>query len=184
MKKIFAIAAAVLLVFSLYGHAIAADVALTSVGQSPDAMMIRVVLRNMGISHDYDSLMKPEMLADQKVLIAVVGGSSKGLGAAGIDEEEETERAVALINAAQEKGMKILAMHVGGPGRRGQLSDRFITAVVPLADALIVVEGGNEDGLFDELTEGREIPMYGADSVKGTDVPLNRVLSGWGVPVE
>jgi len=82
MKKIFAIAAAVLLVFSLYGHALAADVALTSVGQSPDAMMIRVVLRNMGIAHDYDSLMQPEMLADQKVLIAVVGGSSKGLGAA------------------------------------------------------------------------------------------------------
>jgi len=184
MKKIFAIAAAALLVFSLHGYALAADVALTSVGQSPDAMMIRVVLRNMGIAHDYDSLMQTGALADHKVLIAVVGGSSKGLGAAGIDEEGEKKRAVALINAAKEKGMKVLAMHVGGSGRRGRLSDQFIEAVVPLADALIVVEGGNEDGLFEELIQGREIPMYGADSVKGTDVPLKTVLSGWGITTE
>ncbi len=70
MKKIFAIAATALLVFSLHGHALAADVALTSVGQSPDAMMIRVVLRNMEMTHDYDSLLKPDALKDQKVLNA------------------------------------------------------------------------------------------------------------------
>lgn len=181
MKKLLVIAALTLLVLSLQGEASASDVALTSVGQSPDAMMIRVVLRNMGVPHDYDSLMRAGSLADHKALIAVVGGSSKGLGAAGIDKDEESERAVSLIEAAREKGMKILVMHVGGSGRRGQLSDLFIEAAVPLADALIVVEGGNEDGLFDRLIEGTDIPMHGAESVKGTDAPLNTVLSGWGI---
>ena len=74
-----------------------------------------------------------------------------------------------------------VACSVGGAGRRGQLSDLFIEAVVPLADALIVVEGGNEDGLFDRLIEGKDIPMHGADSVKGTNIPLEKVLTGWGV---
>ncbi len=181
MKKLLVLATLVLLVFSMQGEAFAADVALTSVGQSPDAMMIRVVLRNMGINHVYDSLMKPEDLSDQKVLVAVVGGSSKGLGAAGIDKEQEKDRAMRLIETARQKGMKVLVMHVGGAGRRGQLSDLFIEAVVPLADALIVVEGGNEDGLFYRLIEGKDIPMHGADSVKGTNIPLEKVLTGWGV---
>jgi hypothetical protein len=181
MKKLLVLTMLALLVFSVQGEAFAADVALTSVGQSPDAMMVRVVLRNMGIDHDYDSLMKPEDLSDQKVLVAVVGGSSKGLGAAGIDKEQEKDRAMELIETARQKGMKILVMHVGGAGRRGQLSDLFIEAVAPLSDALIVVEGGNEDGLFYRLIEGKDIPMHGADSVKGTNIPLEKVLTGWGV---
>ncbi|AER67480.1 hypothetical protein Tlie_1758 [Thermovirga lienii DSM 17291] len=181
MRKILMLAVLVSLMAFSANAASASDIALTSVGQSPDAMMVRVVLKNMKVQNDYNNLMKAEDLKDQKVLIAVVGGSSKGLGAAGINKEEEKERAIKLIEAAKQKGMKVLVMHVGGAGRRGQLSDMFIEAVVPYADAVIVVKGGNDDGLFTKLLEGKNVPMIEADSVKETVSPMKEVLSSWNV---
>ncbi|HCD71044.1 DUF6305 family protein [Thermovirga lienii] len=181
MRKILMLAVLVSLMAFSANAASASDIALTSVGQSPDAMMVRVVLKNMKVQNDYNNLMKAEDLKDQKVLIAVVGGSSKGLGAAGINKEEEKERAIKLIEAAKQKGMKVLVMHVGGAGRRGQLSDMFIEAVVPYADAVIVVKGGNDDGLFTKLLEGKNVPMLEADSVKETVSPMKEVLSSWNV---
>lgn len=70
----------------------AAEVAVTSIGQSSDGMMVRVILKSLKIPADFDAVMKPEALKAQKVLIAVVGGSSKGLGAAGINKEAEAAR--------------------------------------------------------------------------------------------
>ncbi|MBQ9526617.1 MAG: hypothetical protein IJR68_03310 [Fretibacterium sp.] len=158
----------------------AADVALTSVGQSPDTMMVRVVLKNtLKLDPTYNAMMKAGDLKDEKVLIAVVGGSSKGLGAAGINPEDEAGRAKALLKAARDGGKKVLIMHVGGEGRRGTLSDMFIREAVPYADALIVVDGGNDDGLFNTLAKSLEIKT--APNVKGTNAPLKDVLAGWGI---
>jgi hypothetical protein len=158
----------------------AAEVALTSVGQSPDAMMVMVVLKKMQIETDFDALMKPGDLKDQKVLIAVVGGSSKGLGAAGINSEQEKERSTSLLAKAKDAGVKILVMHVGGEGRRGTLSDLFIEAVVPFADRITIVKGGNHDGLFDTL-KSEETPLAEVETIRAIDAPLNRDLSDWGI---
>lgn len=159
----------------------AAEVALTSVGQSSDAMMIRVLMKSLKIAPDYDAVMKPEALKDQKVLVAVIGGSSKGLGAAGINKEDEAKRADALIKAARAKKMKIVMMHVGGEGRRGTLSDLFITSAVPQGDVLILVDGANKDGLFDKLTKAKKIPVKTAPSINAAKEPLKTVLAGYGV---
>ena len=159
----------------------AGELLLTSVGQSPDATMIRVVLRKMGIDAENQPLLKADGLGGGKILVAVVGGSSKGLGAAGIDKEQEIDRVKGLLDAARSSGMKILVMHVGGEGRRGALSDAFIEVAVPYADALIVVDGGNEDGLFDRLAGGKGLKPLTAPNVSGTAEPLKSVLSGWGV---
>lgn len=166
--------------FVLAGTAFAAEVALTSVGQSPDGTMVQVVMKRLKISMEYDKLMEPAALTDQKVLIAVVGGSSKGLGAAGIDKDQELARAMALLEAAKAKGMKILVMHVGGEGRRGQLSDLFIEAVTPKGDAIILVQGADHDGIFTNLA-GEGVEIYTAESVKKTTDPLKEVLASWGV---
>ena len=160
----------------------AAEIALTSVGQSPDAVMVNVILKRQKITADYDAGMKAADLAGQngqKILIAVVGGSSKGLGAAGIDKNQELERSVALINAAKSKDIKVLVMHVGGEGRRGELSDAFIVGVVPLADALITVKGANSDGLFDKLKPS-SVTMLEADTIQTVWGSLEPVLKGWG----
>ena len=146
--------------------------------------MIRVVLRKMKIDAENQPLLKADEIGEGKILVAVVGGSSKGLGAAGIDKDQENDRVGALLEAAGKAGIKILVMHVGGEGRRGALSDAFIETAVPYADALIVVDGGNDDGLFDRLIEGKGVKLLTAPNVSGTAEPLKSVLSGWGVSAQ
>ena len=183
MKKGLRLALGALLLLALgVTAAQAADVALTSVGQSPDTMMVRVVLKNtLKLDPTYNAMMKAGDLKDEKVLIAVVGGSSKGLGAAGINPEDEAGRAKALLKAARDGGKKVLIMHVGGEGRRGTLSDLFIEAAAPYADDMIVVDGGNGDGIFTKFAEAKSITIKTAPNVKGTREPLSAVLAGWGI---
>ena len=50
-----------------------------------------------------------------------------------------------------------------------------------MADKLIVVEGGDYDGLFTELVEGTDIQIIPAASVRETTEPLKLVLTEWGV---
>ena len=178
-KSIFAL----LLVFftlAIAGAAFAADVAITSVGQSPDGMMVKVLMKKLKVEPEYDALMKADAVGSQKVLIAVVGGSSKGLGAAGIDKNEETDRAKSVIEAAKGKGMKVMIMHVGGEGRRGDLSDMFITAVTPMGDRVVVVKGGNADGIFSN-SKVADADLIEVDSIQATVAPLEAAFKEWGV---
>jgi dihydropteroate synthase len=161
--------------------AFASDAALTPAGQSPDGMMVRVVLKSLKVTTDYEALLKPEALTDQKVLIIVPGASSKGMGAAGINAEDELARAKALCDAAAAKKIKVLVMHVGGEGRRGATSDKFIDTVSPYADAFIVVDGGNTDGKFTKLAEDRKVKLLSATNVRNTKEPLKEILTEWGV---
>lgn len=183
LRKKFICLIAVLAIF-FAGTAWAGEIALTSVGQSPDFMMVKVVLKMMAVVPDTDNLMTAEDLEGHKILIAVVGGSSKGLGAAGIDKEHEIHRAEELLKKARDGKVKILVMHVGGEGRRGKLSDAFINTAVPYADELIMVEGANKDGLFDTLVKGKNIEIRTVPNVRETSGPLKEVLSGWGVAVK
>jgi len=160
---------------------LAAEVVLTPFGQSPDAMMVKVVLKKLGVDGRLEKVLQADGLQDEKVLITVVAGSSKGLGEAGIDKDAEIIRMQELVTAAKAKGMKVLVMHIGGKGRRGTLTDMFIVEAVPMADKLIVVEGGDYDGLFSELVKGTDLEMLTAESVRGTTEPLQIVLTEWGV---
>ncbi len=181
MKKLRLFFTVLVLTLAVAAAAQAGEVALTSVGQSSDAMMVRVLMKSLKIVPDYDAVMKPEALSGQKVLIAVVGGSSKGLGAAGINKEDEVKRANALLKAAKQKKMKVIIMHIGGEGRRGTLSDLFISEAVPMGDMLILVDGANKDGLFDKLTKAKKIPVKTAASVTAAKEPLKAALDAYGV---
>ena len=167
--KIFFIAVTVLLIslFSFIAGMAATsttgekspDVLITSVGQSADARIIKVVADKLQLDCDFEQLAKPDIIKNYKILVIVVGGSSKGLGAAGIDKEQELVRAQGLIKEAKVRSVKILVMHVGGEARRGALSDAFLNEVVPYADHLIVVENGNKDGYFTRISKEKEIPI-------------------------
>jgi hypothetical protein len=179
-KIVFALMLVLVLIAVGEIRASASEIALTSIGQSSDAVMVNVILKKMKVAADYSATMQEADFAGQKVLIAVVGGSSKGLGAAGIDKNQELDRGAALVNAAKAKGMKALVMHVGGEGRRGDLSDVFIEKIFPLADALIVVKGANADGLFDRVKPA-SVTMVEADGIQPVGSDLATVLKEWGV---
>jgi hypothetical protein len=67
-------------------------VAITSSGQSPDGFILKMLCDRIKLKVAYNSLIKSDELKDFKSLMVVMGGSAKGLGAAGIDEPGELQR--------------------------------------------------------------------------------------------
>lgn len=138
---------------------------LTSVGQSADYEIIKTMLDKNEIAYEKNSLATSGDLGDAKTLVLAVGGSSKGLGAAGIDANAELKRVEELIGAADEKGLAILAVHIGGEARRGDLSDQFIAPSFEKADYALVVADGDKDGLMAGLAAEKSIPIDIVDSM-------------------
>ncbi|HNY99508.1 MAG TPA: DUF6305 family protein, partial [Rectinema sp.] len=141
--------------------------------QSADVEMVKTLMTRAKLNFTMDPLVKAQALAstNAKTLVIVIGGSSKGLGAAGISADAELERTKALLAEAKKRGMKIIGLHVGGEARRGELSDRFINEAVPSCDYFIVVEEGNKDGLFTKLC-GNKIPLDIVQKISQIGEPL------------
>ena len=153
MKK-FMLALAVTLAFA--ACAFAEQPALTALG-SP------ALLTPFGQSQDanYDMTCFADKVdwSKYKSMIVVLGGSGKGLGAAGLDIPTELERCKALVATAKEKGVKILAMHIGGQDRRGPNSEPFL-GFMGDADFAIVRADGNADEYFTKLCAEKNVPLY------------------------
>lgn len=133
---------------------------LTSVGQSSDVAIAKVLLNTqLKLGLDYKPTAQPADLTGMKTLVVVLGASTKGLGAAGLDMDKEIARTKALLKAAKEQKVRVLAMHTGGEARRGQTSNDLIKLVVPEADYVIVVATGNKDKLFNQLAAPRNVPV-------------------------
>ncbi len=161
------------------GEAIAQSPALvTSGGQSADYQMIATVMGKQGMDYTVNNLATSADLGDAKTLIVVVGGSSKGLGAAGIDADGELARVNELIDAAKGKGMPVIAMHTGGNARRGDLSDKFIAPIFEKADYAIVVESGDTDGLMAGICSANGITMTGIASISEVATVLPALFTG------
>lgn len=151
-------------------------VIITSAGQGADVEILKNLLNKAEIEFSYNNLLTAEELADEKTIVVAVGGSSKGLGAAGIKAEDELKRVVKLLEAAKEKNITVIAVHIGGKGRRGELSDSFINGVVPISDYIVVVSKGNEDGLFTQLAGKNSIPMDVVEGMADTIPALKKAF--------
>jgi len=134
-------------------------VLITSCGQSADVVIAKVMAKKAGLDFKFRKAAQIKHLKDIKTLIIVAGGSSKGLGAAGIDVDDEIKRIKELQQEAVKKSIKIILMHVGGKGRRGPMSDKLIKASAEKASAIIVVKGGNHDNLFSKMAEKKDIEL-------------------------
>ena len=150
---------------------------VTSGGQSADYQMIGTVMSKQGMDFTLNNLATSADLGDAKTLIVVVGGSSKGLGAAGIDADGELARVGELIDAAKAKGISVIAMHTGGSARRGDLSDKFIAPVFEKADYAIVVKAGDEDGLMSGICSEKGIQMASISSISEVATVLPAVFT-------
>ena len=156
----------------LEGPIAESPILLTSVGQSADVEMVKVMMDKGGLSPETNSLATEADLGDSKTLVLAIGGSSKGLGAAGIDANQELGRVNKLIAAADEKGMTIIALHIGGEARRGDLSDKFVAPSFEKADYAIVVADGNKDGMMTDLASKAGIPMEEVATMADVVEPL------------
>ena len=186
MKRTVPLAAAVILALAsalagqsyvLKGPIAAKPAFLTSIGQSADIEMVKVILERAAVPYKAGAQAKAAELSGSgaKTLIVVLGGSTKGLGAAGISADAELERTKAILAEAKKLGMKIIGLHVGGEARRGELSDKFIQAAVPSCDYVVVVAEGDKDGFFGRLCGGR-IPLDKVERISKAIEPLQKAF--------
>ena len=135
-------------------------VLVTSFGQSTDGSMIEQVMKRLKtVAYTYNPTATSADLGGVKTVVIAVGNSTKGLGAAGIRQDQETARAKEFMAAAKKAGVKVICCHIGGATRRGALSDAFADMVLPLSSYILVKEDGNEDGKFTSFAAANNIPI-------------------------
>ena len=145
---------------------------VSSAGQSADVKLAALLLKKQQLESKTVTLAKPSDLEGIHTMILVPGFSSKGLGAAGISADEENERVAKLIKEAKNKNIPIILLHIGGKARRKGQSDKFIKTTAEAAEYMIVVEGGNEDGMFTELAKSLSIPLVLVEKIPLAAEPL------------
>jgi len=148
-------------------------VLLTSCGQSPGPLKIKVFFGRLNVEYVYnlqasagDLVAKKKEGKPFKSLIIVTGASLKGMGASKVSIEDELDRTKKLIAEARKQGMKVVGAHVEGMERRaqgatpGDNSDELsIDAVCPQSDLLLVRKDGDEDKRFTAISTGKKIPL-------------------------
>lgn len=140
---------------------------VTTCGQSPGALMVWVLSKQIKLPCDRDDLLTAEHLKAKaeegnpyKTLIITTGTSMKGMGAAGVDIDFETARIEAVIEEAKKQGILIIGAHIEGMARRVDATDAAsIATVIPESKLLLIREDGNEDGYFTIAAEKQGIPI-------------------------
>jgi len=140
---------------------------VTTCGQSPGALMIRMVCGSIGLQCEEADLLTAKDLKSKaeegqayKTLIITTGTSLKGMGAAGIDIDYEVSRIKAVIQEAKKEGILIIGAHIEGMKRRVDETDyASIGTVIPESNLIIVRADGNEDGYFTKLAKEHNIPL-------------------------
>ena len=184
MKKIciFAIVAVLLLsTTALYANPplprAQGPVFTTAFGQSQDSNFVNVLSRRINLDNFHRTAGNPEgpEWNDAKTLIAVLGGSVKGLGAAGLGQQTEIRRCNDFIASARRQNKFIIGMHIGGEDRRGPTSQDFLPYAGEV-DFMIVRAEGNSDGYFTRLAAERGIPLYTIENTREIEAVLKEIF--------
>ena len=140
---------------SLYSQ----PVFVTSFGQSTDAAMLDTVMKRIGVDYVYNATATADAIKGYKTIVIAVGASTKGLGAAGISEAEETARAKEIMQVINETGVEVICCHIGGSARRGTLSDEYSDMVMAKASYIVLKEDANFDYKFTKYAEEHNLPI-------------------------
>lgn len=150
---------------------------VTSAGQSSgDAQIALQLAKRAALAATLSKTGTDKDLENQKTLVLVLGASMKGLGSAGLDTNKEKERIRELVAEARKKNILILAMHLGGGQRRGELTDEIINEFLPAAKMAIILKSGNQDGLFTKICKGKDIPLIEVDKSLDAVEPLKKIF--------
>ena len=149
---------------------------LTSAGQSADVQILKTLFDRSKVTAKTLPLAKPADLDGVKTLVVAVGGSSKGLGAAGIDAEKEMARVKSLLARARELKIPVLAMHIGGESKRGDLSDGLYSLVAAAAVQVVVVKDGDKDGFLSKTAAANKVPLHAVEKLAAVMEPIKTIF--------
>jgi len=152
------------LCFTVTGHS--ADlpkakepVLYTSLGQSPDAKTVSVLGTRAKLNGDFKPLATAQDIVAAKTVFVTVGTSLKGFGSAGVNLDTETARCDEIVKAAKANGVYLVLVHIGGEGRRDNMTNLLLDKLSPQADAFIVYENGNGDGYFNKTAGDKPLVL-------------------------
>ncbi len=148
---------------------------MTAAGQTPDALMVKIVAQKNKLNFTFEALAEADDLAGNKTLVLVMGVSMKGLGSAGIDMDEEFDRINGMIEKARKDDIGIIGIFAGGAGGRGgrdELTDSVIAEVAPRVDYLVVIKTGDKDGYLNAIAEKNSIPL----TYMNTIMDMNKIV--------
>lgn len=146
---------------------------VTSLGQTPGALMIKMLCDQIKVKATEDVLYSADQLVAAskkkdtapKTLFITMGTSLKGMGAAGVDLDSEVKRVTELVAAARKLGMLVVGTQIEGLSRRtDQYDERSNKTVCGLADMLIIRKEVDNDGFFSKVAKDRKIPIAFVDS--------------------
>jgi hypothetical protein len=149
---------------------------ISSAGQSADTKLVEMLAKKQNLEFKTVSMAGAGDLDGIKTMIIVPGFSSKGLGAAGISQQQEMDRATALLKAAGEKGIPIVTVHIGGKARRGAQSDDFNRMAAEASVRLLVVAQGDEDKFFSNIATEKKIPIEVVEKIAAVAAPLGELF--------
>ena len=155
---------------------VVAPVLITSIGQSADVSMLDALMKKVGADYTFNATASAEEVAGYKTVIIASGASSKGLGAAGISQEDELARAEAIMQTVADNDITVIVAHLGGAARRGTLSDQFNDMALAEADYVMVVEEGNDDGKFTDAATDAGVPITLLYSIADAVTPLQEIF--------
>jgi len=151
---------------------------ITSLGQSPCGYTASVLAKRANLTLDYNNLLPASEVSKYKTLIMAVGASLKGFGSAGANLDTELKRGKQIIETAKENNVFLVILHIGGEGRREQMSNKLLDAVAHQGDFLLVLEDGNKDGYFTEVSEKNNIPLTILENPLEIQDSLKELFSG------
>jgi hypothetical protein len=151
-------------------------VLITSFGQAPDGNTLSVLSKRIGAEVTYETLAPASRIKDFKTVIVSFGVSLKGFGAAGVNLDTEMARAKDIIDAAKQNNVKLVGFHIGGEGRRDQMSNKLIEAYAGQMQSFAIFKDGNKDGLVTELTKKNNVPFVEIEKLNQVTETLKSVL--------
>lgn len=182
MKRFLPLLAALLFALPALAARFGEPLLITSAGQGNDVLIARQLFLRAGLENPpVEAKLVADSLGAVETLVVVVGGSAKGLGQAKDAADQELARIDALLTLAAERRIQVLCLHVGRENRRGPLSDVFIEPVAARSQQLLVLDGGNVDGLFTRISEEQGVPLTEAVDYVELVERIN-ALFGWKMP--
>jgi len=160
----------------VYGQDFKQPVLISSAGQSADVKLVNLLASREKLDASTLPAATSADLANVKTLLIVPGFSSKGLGAAGVSQDDEMERVIELVTAANKVQIPIVMVHIGGNARRKGQSDDFNELVARNARYMIVVAQGNEDNFFTDIASAHDIPLKQVDNISEVATPLGELF--------
>jgi hypothetical protein len=135
-------------------------VLITPVGQNPDGLMVKVVLSKIGIKNDYLELASGEDLNNNyHSVVMSVGVSYKGLGAIGINYNDEVDRARKLVGEALKKDCPIILIDFDENPGREKRTNQLIKIIAPHSAYIISKAAGGKDKYFAAIAHDHKIPL-------------------------